>query len=231
MASRKEQKEQARAERERREAEAAKAARAKRLRAQVVAGVVVVAVAAGAAIAIASSGGGGGSDGSKGAGVPLATAARQAGCVLINHPAEGHNHVTGPVKYHTNPPSSGDHYPVPASDGEYTQAPTITHLVHALEHGRVILWYKPGSPPSTVSALRSVFNRDASLMILTPNNTNMPYQVAASNWTGDRSVANPPPEVGHVLGCPKMNPKVPIALEAFIAQYKGKGPERIPQPE
>jgi hypothetical protein len=225
MASRKEQKERARAERERREAEAAKAARAKRMRAQVVAGVVVVAAAAGAAIAIASSGGGS-SSGDKAPGVPLPVAAREAGCTLITHPSEGHNHTVGPVKYQTNPPSSGNHYPVPASDGIYNQAPDITHLVHALEHGRTILWYKPGAPASVVDGMKTVFNRDPRLQILTPNNTNMPYQVAASNWTGNRNVANPPPEFGHVIGCPTWNSKVPVALEAFIAQYKGKGPER-----
>jgi len=224
VSSRKEQKEQARLERERREAEAAREA-ARRRRAQIIAGVVSLVVIAGAAIAIASSGGGSKKDAAA-PNVPLATAAKQAGCKLISEPSEGNTHISGPFHYKLNPPASGNHDPTPASDGEYTSPPNIGHLVHSLEHGRVIIWYKPGAPAATVAALRTVFNATSSDELLTPNPTGMSYEVAASAWTGNRNVSNPPPEVGHVMGCPRFNANVPVALRAFIAQFKDQGPER-----
>lgn len=71
----------------------------------------------------------------------LNAAARTAGCRLRRHPSEGREHVQGPVRYRTNPPTSGAHDPVAAEDGVYAQAPPTEPLVHSLEHGRVIVQY------------------------------------------------------------------------------------------
>jgi len=43
--------------------------------------------------------------------------------------------------YNSDPPTSGQHYPVPANAGFYTAAPPDEQLVHNLEHGYVIIWY------------------------------------------------------------------------------------------
>src|SRR5207302_7288031 len=134
-----------------------------------------------------------------------AAAAKAAGCTLLTHPGEGHDHTTSPVDYKTNPPSSGNHDPMPASDGVYTSAPAIGNLVHALEHGRVIIWFKPSAPPRVRGELKALFDQSSALLILTPDETGMPYEVAASGWSGNRAVTPPPPEFGQVLGCPRMN--------------------------
>src|SRR5207302_10684415 len=128
-----------------------------------------------------------------------AAAAKAAGCTLLTHPGEGHDHTTSPVDYKTNPPSSGNHDPMPASDGVYTSAPGIGHLVHALEHGRVIIWFKPSVPPRVRGELKAVFDDDPRILILTPSDTGMAYEVAASAWAGNRFVTPPAPEFGHVL--------------------------------
>ena len=143
---------------------------------------------------MASAGGGSAKTDQGAPSIPLATAAQQAGCKLISEPSEGANHISGPFHYKLNPPATGNHDPVPASDGEYTSPPGIGHLVHALEHGRVIIWYKPGSPAAVVDQLRTVFHATSRLEILTPNPTGMTYQVAASAWFGNRDLATPPPE-------------------------------------
>src|SRR5438874_7847317 len=147
MASRKEQKAALRAERERRAAEAAASARRKRMIGYVIGGGLALAAVAAIVIAVAASGGGGGGSTANASkvfpkesippakpGLTYAAAAKAAGCTVITHPAEGHTHVLASVKYKTNPPSSGNHYPVPVHDGAYTKAPPVTHLVHALEH-------------------------------------------------------------------------------------------------
>ena len=144
----------------------------------------------------------------------LVSAARAAECTAVTEPSEGATHVDVPPRHKSNPPHSGDHALAAASDGRYSKAPPIGGLVHALEHGRIILWHKPGDS-DVADELLEVGNKDAERMILTPNETDMEYAAAATAWT-------------HLLGCPEWNDKVPAAIEAFRDAYRDKGPERVP---
>jgi hypothetical protein len=48
------------------------------------------------------------------------------------------------VTYNSNPPTSGSHYAIPASWGIYSKEPPVDErLVHNLEHGGIIISYKP----------------------------------------------------------------------------------------
>jgi hypothetical protein len=56
------------------------------------------------------------------------------------HIEEGESHTP----YNSDPPTSGEHYAVPAQAGFYTaedDVPPDEQLVHNLEHGYVIIWY------------------------------------------------------------------------------------------
>ena len=229
MASRKEQKERLRQERMQREQEAAAAAARRKRMGYGVAGVLVAAVVI-AVAAIALAGGGSSSTGTSDSGWPsgsipkrketdLVAAAKAAGCVL-QHPAmEGRTHVTGHVNYKTAPPTSGPHNPVWAHDGAYrSNPPGVEHLVHPLEHGRVIYWFRPNAPLPVIGDLKKLYDEDNKLVILTPYVRPMPYQVAATAWT-------------QLLGCPTYNDRVPDAMRAFRDQYRLKGPEYIPNAE
>jgi len=235
MSSRQEEKERRRQERLAQEqAEASSAARMRRI--QIALGsLIAVAAIAGVVIAIASSGGGGGDDNAKSASkaakvaVPpvretnLSAAAKAAGCQLLNPPSEGRNHTADPVTYkNSNPPASGPHNPVPADDGIYAPGnePAKEHWVHSLEHGRILIQYKPGTSAHVIDQLETVGSEElrgtAGYHVLVfQNNTNMPYAVAAVAWT-------------HVLGCKQMNDRVFDAVRAFRTQYTDKGPELIP---
>src|SRR3954451_5984048 len=230
MASRKEQKEKLRQERlERERAEAASAGRRRRM-GYAVAGVLVAAgVIAVAIIALA----GGGSDGGGGSAsasswpsgsIPkqkikdLDAAVKAAGCTYKTPKNEGAGHVTTPVKYKSQPPTSGSHNPVPAHDQAFLTSPGNEHLVHALEHGRVIYWFKPNTPASVRGALKKLYDEDNKLVVLTPDTAPMPYQVAASASS-------------KFVGCPAYNDKVPDAFRAFRDAYRLKGPEYFPNAE
>jgi hypothetical protein len=146
----------------------------------------------------------------------LSGAASAAGCTLRTFPSEGRDHVVGKVVYKTNPPTSGAHNPLPAPDGDYPNgAPPKESYVHALEHGRIELQYRPGASPAARAGLEAVFAQDRNRMLVFPNNTGMPYEVAATAWT-------------HLLGCRSYNARVPAALRAFRDAYRGKAPEKIP---
>lgn len=219
MASRQEEKERRKREREDAEREAKAKEQRKRRLLMLGGGVALLAVLIVAGVVIASSGG----SKSEAATIPpLATAAKNAGCTLKSYPKgyQDRRHTNGTVTYKTNPPSYGPHNPIPAQDGDYVGriTPTKEHLVHALEHGRIEVQYKKGTPKSTISDLEDLFNEKSDYMLLFENGTDMPDQVAAVAWT-------------HVLGCPSYNDKVPDAIRAFRDQYTLKGPEKITQPE
>ena len=237
MASRQEQKELRRQERlelERREAAAAGRRKRLQLGGGVLLGTVVIAVAV---FAISSALGG--DDSESGAKAPkpadlaaanlpaqetsdYEAAAKAAGCTLSNPPFEAAGHDDKDFTasdYKTNPPTSGTHNPEWYDDGVYEPGttPRLGMLVHTLEHGRVNVQYKKGTPAATVSRLEALVaeQNEGYHMLLYENTTDMDAAVAATAWT-------------HSLTCPSMNEKVFDAIRTFRARYIDKGPENVP---
>lgn len=227
MASRKEEKERRRQERLAREEAARQRAHARRLYAYIVGGVLGVAAIAAIVLVIAAGGDGGSSDSGGSFSVEpkntltpppqqlsnLFVAAKAAKCELKNPEIAGRTHIPPKtkVKYATNPPTSGNHDPVPTPDGVYSKQPNPRNLVHTLEHGRVELQYKSSLPERTKRQLGGLFKEDAHLLLLYPNDT-MPYKVAAATW-------------GHLIGCKRVSSATFDALRAFIGRYRDTAPE------
>jgi uncharacterized protein DUF3105 len=234
VSSRREEKQRRREERLARE-KAEKAAAARRQRLQL-AGGVLAGVAVIAAVVLLAGGAIGGSGSSEGdpstpasADVKLPeqqigdldAAAKAAGCKVSNPPIEGRNHETKnfkPSDYKTNPPTSGNHFPEWYQDGVYApgDTPNLGMLVHTLEHGRIDVQYKPGTPAKTVAQLEALLaeQSDGYHMLLFENTTGMDAQIAATAW-------------GHSLACPQFNDKVFDAIRAFRNQFIDKGPEDV----
>ena len=235
MSSRQEEKERRRRERQEREqAEARRAARRKRMQ-LAFGGLLAVAAIAGIVVAVVVATGGGGkgkpkavSDAAAEANLPqqqvsdINEAAKAAGCTLSNPAYEGATHeqkTFKPSDYKTNPPTSGNHTPTWYEDGIYApgDVPNLGKLVHPLEHGRIEIQYKPGTPKAVVAQLEALLaeNDDGYHMLLFENTTGMDAAVAATAWT-------------HSVTCPEMNDKVFDAIRTFRARYIDKGPERVP---
>ena len=217
---------------------AEKKAAARRQRLQLALG-GVVAIAAVAVVVLLVSGalGGSGGDGESAEGsapeasnVPipeqeigdLKAAAKAAGCRLANPEIEEPKHEQREftaADYKTNPPTSGVHFPEWADDAVYPAGgtPPVGMLVHTLEHGRINVQYKPGTPEETVAQLESVLaeQNDGYHMLLFENQTDMTAAVAATAW-------------GRSLTCPEMNDQVFDAIRTFRAQYIDQGPENVP---
>jgi hypothetical protein len=232
VSSRQEEKQRRREERLARErAEKASVARRKRLQIALggVGGVAAIVV-----VALLVSGAVGGDNSSTGGATPasdvaipeqaigdMKQAAAAAGCKLSNPAIEGRSHEDRAFKasdYKTNPPTSGNHFPQWYDDGVYLpgSVPELGMLVHTLEHGRIDVQYKPGTPAKTVSQLEALLAEQSQgyHMLLYQNTTNMAAQVAATAW-------------GHSLTCPAMNDKVFDAIRTFRAEYIDKGPEKV----
>jgi hypothetical protein len=239
VSHRKQQKEALRREREQRERQAREAQQRKRMVGFGAAGLIVIAAII--VLVVVAAGGDGGSGGNDeaaaqvlpdGGSVPeqqefeLSAAAEAAGCELRSSRANSRQHTTSldqRVDYGTSPPTSGRHYQEPAPDGAYGEAPQDEQLVHTLEHGRVIIWFKPSLPEEQRADLKALFDEDSYQMVLAPR-TNMPYQVAASAWNRDPV----PNGTGRLLTCDRMSPEVFDALRTFRDEHRSNGPEPVP---
>jgi len=239
VASRKEQKEQLRREREEREAAASAAGRRKRLVGYAAgAAVVILALAVAGFFLLSGDDEGGGSNDTAadilpdGGEVPdqqitdLDEAAGAASCELENAKADSRDHITDigeMVTYPSDPPMSGRHFEVAAEDGAYEEAPDLKTLVHALEHGRVVISFKPNLPEQQRADLKALFDDDPFQMVLVPNDS-MPYQVAATAWNRDPE----PLGTGQLLGCDTYGEKTSDAIRAFKDEHRSRGPEPVP---
>lgn len=136
------------------------------------------------------------------------------GVVHTDHPG-----YAGPLapkdnpKYTVNPPSGGDHLSRASSAGVYQGAnvPLDGNLVHALEHGYVILWFKPSATPAERAVLDSVFQelrRDTLLV----ERADMPTPIAATAWQ-------------QRLLCQGADR---ATLAGFVTTARNQAPEKIP---
>jgi hypothetical protein len=111
--------------------------------------------------AVAGTGGGGAGGG---AGASGGASGSAGACVPVvqQHTEEGmraHVACTPPPVYGTNPPSSGNHYPVWADYKTYATPVPWGHLMHSLEHGAVIIVYNcPGGCAAEVARAQALID-------------------------------------------------------------------------
>jgi hypothetical protein len=141
----------------------------------------------------------------------VAAAVAKGTCAADERYDKGSDHVDDPA-YKVNPPAGGDHTPRYVSDGIYEpgSVPTDGELVHAQEHGYVVLWYQADASAAVVDGLSEVADTDPGAVIVVPRE-DLPVPVAATAWH-------------HRLLCADgVDEK---ALTAFIAAYRDRGPEK-----
>jgi hypothetical protein len=240
MSSRKEQKEALRQERLAREQQAAQAAARKRLIGIVVAAVLVLGIV-GALAAVLLAGdddeGGGGDGGGGGATIEypdggeipdqreadLKVATQAAGCKdeTIEVEAAG-QHTSDPdevIEYESEPPSIGPHFQEWPEDDIYEEAPPTSHVVHTLEHGRILIWLRPDLPEEQRAQFKALYEEDPYHVIMLPREElKEPFAVTA--WVGAST--------GHTLRCQEVNDDSWDAIRAFKEKYRDKAPEFVP---
>lgn len=140
------------------------------------------------------------------------TAALTAGSYTYDQNNEpGRDHVADP-SYEVNPPAGGAHLAAPASPGDYSgeSVPPDGALVHSMEHGNVILWYRPDLDADGQAALKAIAAEFPGDVILVERES-MPTRVAATAWhqriLGDRVVRK--------------------TLVRFITEFRNQGPESV----
>ncbi len=124
---------------------------------------------------------------------PLPTPTAPANVKVEQVANEGWVHVLegSAVTYQHNPPASGPHYPVWGQYKEYSVALPRPYWVHNLEHGAIVLLYRPDAAATTVEQLRAVLRalpNDSECghprALMTPDPL-LPVAIAAqaANWS------------------------------------------------
>jgi hypothetical protein len=94
----------------------------------------------------------------------IGVAASAAGCdpVAQNQATGNQEHVAEGTKvtYDRTPPDSGKHYPTPAPFTKRfyttTDRPAVETLVHNLEHGYTVVWYRDTMPQEQIDQLEKI---------------------------------------------------------------------------
>jgi len=127
-------------------------------------------------------------------------------------PSLGQRHLQpgGPYSYPDAYPTSGPHDPIWAAPGFYTSSPPQTKLVHALEHGNVVIYYdKPGEKAlDTLKSWASIYTGQWDGIVVTPRR-GIGQTVVLTAWTKKLTLDN----------------FDPASAAKFIDLYRGRGPE------
>ncbi len=140
-------------------------------------------------------------------------AAGQAALARVEtFPNDGQNHqpVGTPLRFRTDPPVAGDHWPVWADPGRYAQAVPNEALVHSLEHGHIVIYIdRPNAEGVRLLTLWSnMYRGDWDGIVVVPK-ANLGGGVVLTAWQ-------------KIL---RLNEFEPAAAAAFIDQFRGRGPE------
>jgi len=182
---------------------------------------VVVVLTLGVGVYVTQLAGGGGADGIEGASLD-ASGDQSLLAGVEQFPNEGTDHVAEgtDLEYAQSPPLSGPHYSRAADGGYYESPQPAGNIVHALEHGAVVIYYDP-AVNGTAAGTDDTF--EESLREFAATHT--------GRWRSVLVVPNPNenPESDYVLTAWRtrmyMDSYDARTVHAFLSEYLGRGPE------
>lgn len=134
---------------------------------------------------------------------------------ITNDKDYGQGHAEGILSYEMKIPTSGIHSPHDLKFGFYTEKPPIEKLVHNLEHGDIIIYYKPDAGTTVIDQIKTLTHyKKAGSGVLGVPNPDIPSdkQLVVNAWTKTMELTSFDEQ----------------QIGTFIYQYINKGPEVIP---
>jgi len=126
--------------------------------------------------------------------------------------------------YNSTPPSSGPHYETPANPGFYAEPLPPEQVIHNLEHGFVVIWYRSDAPDSTIEDIEAITRQELPATVAVPfDDIDTPHQFALTAWVE----VGPDEQRGQLQLCERVSQAV---IDDFRRKYQGRGPERIAPP-
>lgn len=127
---------------------------------------------------------------------------------------QGAEHIpeSSAAAYLTNPPTGGPHYANSQPAGIYDAPVPDGNLIHSMEHGAVILWYKSDIEATQAAKLKEIFGSvQVSKKIMVPRES-LDVPVAITSW-------------GRLL---KMQTIDEAQIKTFMETNENRGPEKAP---
>lgn len=127
----------------------------------------------------------------------------------------GDDHTEDPVQYEMKIPTSGTHSSHDLKFGFYKSKPPYEKLVHNLEHGDIIIYYRADADSATLDDLKYLSKfREAGAGVLAVPNEDIPSgkAIVVTAWTKTMELST-------------FNEQ---AVGKFIFDFINKGPEQIP---
>ena len=120
------------------------------------------------------------------------------------------DHVKAPT-YEVDPPAGGPHLASPANPGFYAgeRTPPDGQLVHAMEHGFVVLWIHPDLPEDKMGQVEELSDRFGRELIVVER-PGLEGEIAVTAWHKR-------------LLCSEL---VPAKVALFTTEFKDEGPEK-----
>jgi len=113
--------------------------------------------------------------------------------------------------YGSNPPTSGWHWAGVAGAGFKDEAVPDELVLHSMEHGAAVVWYRADLPESEVERIKGAFNEASGKKIMLPR-TDLDVPVALTSW-------------GYLLKQTEINE---AEIKEFIARNNDRAPEKAP---
>ncbi|MBI5457855.1 DUF3105 domain-containing protein [Candidatus Kaiserbacteria bacterium] len=125
------------------------------------------------------------------------------------HVARGQTHAD----YNSNPPTSGPHWEDGvAGAGVKTQQAPDELILHSMEHGAAVVWYRADLPPDQIEQIQAAFDAaKVGKKIMTPR-AGLDVPVALTSW-------------GYLL---KLDAIDAGKITEFILSNNDRGPEKAP---
>ncbi len=147
----------------------------------------------------------------------LAAQGRDRLATLVTSPANrgrGHGEHGATYYYGTLFPTSGRHDPVPTSAGVYQAPQPPGQLVHALEHGNIVIYYDAPDPEVliTLKDWAGLYGGEWDGLVVVPMERHLGRDVVLTAWTKTLRLAAFDPALA----------------AAFVDVYRGRGPEHGP---
>lgn len=127
---------------------------------------------------------------------------------------EGANHVARDEEhpaYKSNPPTSGWHWAGVAGPGIKSEPVPDELVLHSMEHGAAVLWYKADLPESDIETLKNVFQDASGKKIMLPRE-DLDVPVALTSW-------------GYLLKLQTIDEQI---IKEFIETNNDRAPEKAP---
>lgn len=123
------------------------------------------------------------------------------------HVARGTTHAT----YNSNPPTSGPHWVDTAGAGVKDESTPDELLLHSMEHGAVVVWYREGLDQNDIDKITEAFNSASGKKIMLARK-DLDVPVALTSW-------------GYLL---KLQTIDEAKIKEFIETNNDRAPEKAP---